>query len=481
MQETIKKNYFLSMILLCGFITAVKLLALYFSNVPLWVDEAQYWGWSKELAAGYFSKPPLIAWLIHDTTNIFGNSEFGIRVSAPVLHYFTAIFVYLIAANLIDKRTAFYSALVYITLPGVALSSTFISTDVPLMFFWAASLYFLLILTKFQEGKALAMCLAYAVCVGLGLLSKYTMAAFVLMSFYHIYAVRKGKRFFKLDFWIANVIAFLIFVPNLYWNYNNHFISFIHTQENVISGKSGGGLKLADMFEFLGGQLLVFGIALVFFVMALLDKNERENNNRTLLLFSIPLLVVGILISLISGAQAHWAAATYIAASIVVVSFILRKERFKWLKIILIFNAVVYTLCLDLNIPASIARVKKDPLERVTMWYKLQEPLKKIEEQYPDVQIVSDERKIIATTMYALKDAKGNPKVIYKWNPEGYTRDHYELTRSFDINMDMEKPIIFISKADVSEYMSDIYFNIDRLKTADEEFPFYIFLLKGKR
>jgi 4-amino-4-deoxy-L-arabinose transferase-like glycosyltransferase len=167
--------------------TAIKLFFLYNGSIPLWVDEAQYWGWSKELAAGYFSKPPLIAWLIHDTTNIFGNSLFGIRVSAPVLHYFTAIFIFLIAAELLDKRTAFYSSIIYITLPAVAISSSFISTDVPLLFFWAAALYFLVAFSKYEGSRSYMLLLAYAVCVGLGLLSKYTMAAFVLISFYYIF------------------------------------------------------------------------------------------------------------------------------------------------------------------------------------------------------------------------------------------------------------------------------------------------------
>jgi 4-amino-4-deoxy-L-arabinose transferase-like glycosyltransferase len=46
-------------------ITVIRLIGLGTSNVDLFTDEAQYWSWSRELSWGYFSKPPLIAWIIH--------------------------------------------------------------------------------------------------------------------------------------------------------------------------------------------------------------------------------------------------------------------------------------------------------------------------------------------------------------------------------------------------------------------------------
>ena len=46
----------------------LRLFALYFAKTDLFFDEAQYWLWSRDLAFGYFSKPPLIAWLIRLAT-----------------------------------------------------------------------------------------------------------------------------------------------------------------------------------------------------------------------------------------------------------------------------------------------------------------------------------------------------------------------------------------------------------------------------
>jgi len=42
----------------------VRLAAVRLSPLQLYADEAQYWVWSRHLDFGYFTKPPLIAWLI---------------------------------------------------------------------------------------------------------------------------------------------------------------------------------------------------------------------------------------------------------------------------------------------------------------------------------------------------------------------------------------------------------------------------------
>ena len=43
-------------------ITLARLVLLRFNRTDLFVDESQYWLWGYELAFGYYSKPPLIAW-----------------------------------------------------------------------------------------------------------------------------------------------------------------------------------------------------------------------------------------------------------------------------------------------------------------------------------------------------------------------------------------------------------------------------------
>ena len=64
----------------------LKIFAIYFTEFGLYGDEAQYWLWSKQISWGYFSKPPLIAWLINLSNQIFGDYDYAIRILAPIIH-----------------------------------------------------------------------------------------------------------------------------------------------------------------------------------------------------------------------------------------------------------------------------------------------------------------------------------------------------------------------------------------------------------
>src|SRR5919108_5384238 len=119
----------IAMVVGVAVITGLRLLWLALQPADLYPDEAQYWVWSQHPALGYYSKPPLVAWLIALTTAFFGDSEFAVRLSAPLLHAGAAIFVYGIGARLYDLRVGVWSAIAYASLPGVSVSAFIISTD----------------------------------------------------------------------------------------------------------------------------------------------------------------------------------------------------------------------------------------------------------------------------------------------------------------------------------------------------------------
>src|SRR5579875_3946103 len=78
-------------------VTVVRLLWIASGATDLYPDEAQYWLWSLHPAFGYYSKPPVVAWLIALTTGLFGESELAVRLSAPLLHFGTALVIFAIA------------------------------------------------------------------------------------------------------------------------------------------------------------------------------------------------------------------------------------------------------------------------------------------------------------------------------------------------------------------------------------------------
>ena len=163
------RGYRTRMLAAVGMLTAVRLVWLGVQTAGLYPDEAQYWFWAQHPAFGYYSKPPLIAWLIALTTAAFGDSEFAVRLAAPLLHAAAAVLVYLIAARLYDRRIGFWAALAYATMPGVSLSAFIISTDAALLPCWAAALY---ALVRAREPGGERWWLAVGAAAGLGLLAK---------------------------------------------------------------------------------------------------------------------------------------------------------------------------------------------------------------------------------------------------------------------------------------------------------------------
>ena len=117
-----------AVILILGLLI-LRIGVLFISPLGLHGDEAQYWAWSKALDWGYFTKPPLIAWVIWTTTSVFGDAEWAVRLSSPILHALTAFVIFRTARFAFDDKTGFWAAVIYLftvsythlTLPTILL------------------------------------------------------------------------------------------------------------------------------------------------------------------------------------------------------------------------------------------------------------------------------------------------------------------------------------------------------------------------
>src|SRR5436305_10277301 len=76
-----------------GAITAIRIAVLVLTPLQLYPDEAQYWWWAQTPDWGYFSKPPLVAWIIWLTTRT-SEAEWAIRLASPLLHAGTALVLF---------------------------------------------------------------------------------------------------------------------------------------------------------------------------------------------------------------------------------------------------------------------------------------------------------------------------------------------------------------------------------------------------
>ena len=440
-------------------ITALRLVWLALQPADLFPDEAQYWVWSQKLALGYYSKPPLVAWLIALTTRLFGDSEFAVRLSAPLLHAGAAIFVYGIGARLYDQRVGFWSALTYASLPGVSVSAFIISTDAPLLLFWAAALY---AFVRAREASGWGWWLAVGLMAGLGLLAKYAMAYWLLSALGFVLVFPAERRHLR-PLLAATGIALMIYSPNFWWNWSNSFVSYLHTKDNAALS---GPLFHPDAFiEFFVSQFGVFG-PLLFAGLLLLIATWRglgEPRARLLAAFTLPTLVMMLGVSLLSRAHANWAAPTYVAATVLVVVWALRRGLSKLIAasialhiaaVGLLFTGHEALAAVGLDVPAQY-----DPLRRVRGWRELGAKVGKELAAHPGLTLFADDREVLAALIYYIRP---HPLDAVKWKVTSRIRDQWDLTNG--LGKRLGESFLLVSEHELINEMQPSFAAIERLR-----------------
>lgn len=301
--------------LLVGLV-GLRVWALRLAAIDLYFDEAQYWAWSRTLELGYFSKPPLIAWTIASTTALFGDAEWAVRLAAPIGHGIAALALFVLGRTLYGSWAGFWAGLSWLVMPAVWLSSGIISTDALLLPLWSLGL---LALWRLAATRAWIWAIALGFAVGLGVLAKYAMLYFpvcALLAAWWSMPVRAVL--FNPRGIVATVIAVAILSPNLYWNFAHSFATVAHTASNASLG-GGDFINFDEVLQFLieqGGVIgpLMFIALLGLFGRALMRMAGLSDEDKFLLAFILPPLVIITVQAFLSRADAHWAATSYPAA-----------------------------------------------------------------------------------------------------------------------------------------------------------------------
>jgi 4-amino-4-deoxy-L-arabinose transferase-like glycosyltransferase len=472
-------------------ITLYRLFALAIGGLNLYVDEAQYWTWAQHLDWGYFSKPPVIAATIALTTSVCGDGEICVKSGALLLYPITTLLLWSIARRLFDARVAFWSALVFLTLPGITLSSAIISTDVPLFLFWALALRTYLAALDSNQWR---WWLAAGCAAGLGLLTKYTMVIFAISVLLHLAltpALRPQLRQPKL--YVAMALAALIFLPNIIWNAEHGWPTLQHTAQ--ISGlenqsRAQFSLHWKSLGDFLVGQLAVFGPLLFIAWSATLLFVTRwwhDARYRLLACFALPFLGVICLQALLGRANANWAAMTYATATIFVVARLLESRWRALLVASLVLHIGLALVAYHYDGLTRLAGVeltrKSDFYKRVRGWDTFGAEVQQLRTQYPGATLLGDNRDVIAELMYYVQP---HPLDTVKWNPSGVIDDHYALTTTMaDKN---GRDFLYISRDGAlkpgmgerferAEPLPDIHIGIRK----DWSLDFHVWLLRGFR
>lgn len=315
-------------------LTTLRVAGLFLTPLNLGPDEAQYWRWSQTLSWGYFSKPPLIAWLIAAVTNVFGDAEWAVRLPAPFLHGATAGLLFLLARDIYDARTGAYAAITYSLMPGIVLASGLMTTDALLMPLAALALLELWRLREAPQNWLYAILLGAA--IGLGLLAKYAMLYVLIGIGLVVWLDTHTRRaLMSLKGSTSAVIALFIVSPHLVWNADNAFQTVTHTIDNA--NWSGQLFHPENALTFLGDQMGVVGpVAFIALIAACLGTAVRRDITAPsiwLSCFILPPLLIIFVQAITSRAHANWAAVAYVAGCVLIARFLangLSWPRYRW-------------------------------------------------------------------------------------------------------------------------------------------------------
>jgi 4-amino-4-deoxy-L-arabinose transferase-like glycosyltransferase len=415
-------------------VTAFRLVVNgWLDPLPLSGDEAQYWIYGEHLAGGYYSKPPLLPWLMRLSTELLGPTAWAMRLPSVLLHLAVALCLFGIGRRLYAPAVGLLAALVYLTLPAVSVSSMIASTDPPMLLGWALATYALIRALE-GDGRALGWWALGGIGVGLGLLGKYTMIAWVVaLAFVLLLDPHWRSRVSARGLAVAMAAALLAFSPNLVWNALNGFPTLTHLGENADLAMGGArpvGARATEALDFVLSQAGVFGPIAFAILLWLLVRPAtwRDPRLRLLLGLGLPLFLAITVQAWLNRANANWAAPVYLGFTVAVAVWLVAERHRRLARGLVGLNLVVLLAVVGLAAanarePTSWSRLW-DPfrlLRGVDRWVDEVRPFLDAE---PDRWLLMTDRMLMANVL----ERTGWPlERAVIWNPDGSVTNHFEL------------------------------------------------------
>ncbi len=317
--------------------------------------------------------------------------------------------------------------------------------------------------------------------IGLGLLTKYTMAFFYVCAFLFLIFSKEHRFWFKRkEPYIAFALSLLVFSPVVIWNIEHDWVTLKHTagQAHVAEGVK---LSTKNFFEFLGSQIGVLTPVLFFMVIYGAVKNigargkgqvvsiphsllVTRYSSLFLFWFWAPVLSFFLLKSIQGKVQANWAMPAYFTAVIASMGYFLDREDIKkgikgWLiaaSIIALLATLASHYSTILNLPP-----KKDPSSRLRGWEELGKEVGAIiSDKMPpggDVFVFSDSYQVSSELAFYVK---GRPKT-YCVNL-GRRMNQYDIWGGWDKLTGRNAIFVRIGDSDFPEELKNTFASFEK-------------------
>jgi hypothetical protein len=231
-------------------------------------DEFLHLDQANHLAFGYLSVPPVTSWLSY-IIQLLGNSIFWIKFFPALFGALTIFVVWKTIEELKGNLFALIlgaSCVMFSVLFRLNILYQPNSLDV---LSWTLLFYFII---KYLNNNQPKWIYLIAVTFAFGFLNKYNIIFLILGIIPALLFTKERRIFFNKHLYYAIVLAFVIVLPNIIWQYNNNFPVFHHMKE-----LSDTQLVNVNRWEFIRSQLLYFPgtfIVILFGLIAVLKYHE---------------------------------------------------------------------------------------------------------------------------------------------------------------------------------------------------------------
>ncbi|HEY4936286.1 MAG TPA: glycosyltransferase family 39 protein [Puia sp.] len=212
-------------------------------------DEFLYLAEGAHPAFGFMEVPPLLS-VFSLITRLFGSGMFWIKVWPSLFGALNYILVGWIVLSQGGKQFALFLLFCCFIFTGFLRVHFLFQPNFLEVFFYSVIAYGLIQYIKTSENKFLYIT---ALGMGLGLLSKYSVVFYMVSLLPALLLTKQRIIFRNKHLYYALLLAFLIFLPNLIWQYINHFPVAYHMHELTSTQ-----LQYVPASTFLLDQLLMF-------------------------------------------------------------------------------------------------------------------------------------------------------------------------------------------------------------------------------
>jgi Dolichyl-phosphate-mannose-protein mannosyltransferase len=247
------------------FLLAIIKFALpFFLQHPIYElhrDEFLYLEQGHHLAWGYMEVPPMLSWLSW-LTHLFGGSFFWVKFWPSL---FGAITLAVTCAMVIEMGGKLFA----IVVAGLCIMFTaylrlhfLFQANFLEVFWWALSAYFI---TRYINSKHIKYLYCIGFAFGCAWLSKNSVSFLIIGFAVALLATQYRSLLLNKHLYGAGLLALIIALPNLIWQYNHNW-PLLHHMEELRETQ----LKFLSPVDFLTGQVFMYFTAFFIWVMGLI-------------------------------------------------------------------------------------------------------------------------------------------------------------------------------------------------------------------